>query len=55
MGSPKDQVRIQLTPEQKAQIKSATGKDAQALELSVTELEERIAPSGFGPKTSGHG
>ncbi len=55
MGGQKDQVRIQLTPEQKAQIKSATGKDAQALELSVTELEERIAPGGVITKTSGHG
>lgn len=49
MANPKEQVRIQLTPEQKAQIKSATGKNADALELSVSELEERIAPGGFGP------
>jgi phosphate transport system ATP-binding protein len=42
MSGSKDQVRIQLTPEQKAQIKNATGKDAAALELSVSELEERI-------------
>jgi uncharacterized small protein (DUF1192 family) len=33
-----------LSPEQKSQIKSATGKDAEAVELSVEELEERIAP-----------
>jgi len=49
MSNPKEQVRIQLTPEQKAQIKSVTGKSAEALELSVSELEERIAPSGFVP------
>lgn len=54
MSGQKDQVRIQLTPEQKAMIKTATGKDAEALELSVNELEERIAPSGGG-LTSGHG
>ena len=42
--SEKNQVRIELTEEQKAQIKAATGKDARALELGVEELEERIAP-----------
>jgi hypothetical protein len=44
MSSPKEPFRIQLSPEQKSQIKSATGKDAEAVELSVEELEERIAP-----------
>lgn len=48
MSNPKEQVRIQLTPEQKVMIKNATGKDAEALELSVLELEERIAPTGGG-------
>jgi uncharacterized small protein (DUF1192 family) len=37
-------VRIELTPEQKAQVKEATGKPADAVELSVQELEDRIAP-----------
>ena len=45
MSNPREQVRIELTPEQKAQIKNATGRNAEALELDVTELEERIAPS----------
>jgi hypothetical protein len=45
MKSNEKQVRIQLTPEQKAEIRNATGKDAEALELSPKELEERIAPS----------
>jgi uncharacterized small protein (DUF1192 family) len=40
----KDQIRIELTPEQQAQVRKATGKDAEAVELSVEELEERIAP-----------
>ena len=44
MSNPKEQVRIQLTPEQKAQVKGATSKDAEAIELTATELEERIAP-----------
>jgi hypothetical protein len=54
MSGQKDQVRIELTPEQKAMIKNATGKDAAALELSVSELEERIAPSGGGLTGGGH-
>jgi uncharacterized small protein (DUF1192 family) len=37
--------RIALTPEQKEQVRRATGKDAEAIELSVEELEERIAPA----------
>jgi len=44
MSNPKEQFRIELTPEQKSQVRKATGKDAEALELSVEELEERIAP-----------
>jgi hypothetical protein len=49
----KDQIRIELTPEQKAQVRKATGKNAEAVELSVEELEERIAPAilpGPAPK-----
>jgi uncharacterized small protein (DUF1192 family) len=38
-------LRITLTPEQKEQVRKATGKEAEAVELSVEELEERIAPS----------
>ena len=51
MSNPKDQLRIKLTPEQKAQVQAATGKDAEALELSVEELEERIAPGYVTPPT----
>jgi hypothetical protein len=50
MSNPKDQFRIELTPEQKATIRSATGKDAEAVELSVEELEERIAPGTAIPR-----
>jgi hypothetical protein len=39
--------RITLTPEQREQVRHATGKDAEALELSVEELEERIAPATY--------
>jgi uncharacterized small protein (DUF1192 family) len=35
---------MKLTPEQKDEIRKVTGKDADVIELSVEELEERIAP-----------
>ena len=44
MKTNKEIVRINLTPSQKDQIKEHTGKDAESLELKVSELEERIAP-----------
>jgi len=37
-------IRIQLTDEQKAQIEQATGRKGEAIEMSVEELEARIAP-----------
>jgi SNF2 family DNA or RNA helicase len=37
-------VRIELTPEQKQLIKQEVGKEGEAVELTVKELEERIAP-----------
>ena len=37
-------IRLTLTPEQKEQVRQATGKEAETVELSVEELEERIAP-----------
>lgn len=37
-------IRLELTEEQKAQVKAVTGKDAGTIELGVEELEERIAP-----------
>ena len=48
MSNESSQVRIPLTPEQRAMVKQATGKDAESLELSVSELEERIAPGKVG-------
>ena len=39
-----DVVRIDLTAEQKEQVKEATDKNADAIELTVQELEARIAP-----------
>jgi hypothetical protein len=40
-----EKLKLTLTSEQKEQIRKATGKDASTLELSVEELEERIAPT----------
>ena len=37
-------VRIPLTNVQTEQVRTATGREAEAFELSATELEERIAP-----------
>jgi len=37
-------IRIDLTTEQKQQLKAAIGKDAQAIELTLRELEQRIVP-----------
>jgi hypothetical protein len=44
MAESKEPVRIKLTPDQQKEVRKATGKNAEELELSVTELEERIAP-----------
>ena len=37
-------VRIDLTPEQKQLVKKEVGKEGDSVELTVKELEERIAP-----------
>jgi hypothetical protein len=41
----RDSFRITLTPEQRDQVRKATNKHAEAIELSVEDLEERIAPT----------
>jgi len=42
-GTPQP-IRIELTPEQKQQIRNATGQDIEAFEFTAEELEQRIAP-----------
>jgi hypothetical protein len=42
----KGPIRLTLTPEQQEEIRKLTGKLTDTLELSIMELEERIAP-GF--------
>lgn len=44
MKNEKEIVRIELTPDQKQQIEKETGKHVDAVELTTSELEERIAP-----------
>jgi hypothetical protein len=38
-------VQLKLTPEQQEEIRKVTGKMTDTLELSIMELEERIAPT----------
>lgn len=38
-------VRLNLNEEQKEQVREETGKEAEAIELTAKELEERIAPA----------
>ncbi len=45
----KEPIRIELTEEQKKQVRNATGKDASAIELTAEELEERVSPGRFNP------
>ncbi len=37
-------ISLKLTPEQRDTVRKVTGKQAEALELTAEELEERIAP-----------
>jgi hypothetical protein len=46
-------VRIELTDEQRNQSREATGKDANAIEFSAEELEERVAPISLPGKFDG--
>lgn len=39
-----DRIRIELTKEQRKQIRDAAGEDVSALEFTAKELEERVAP-----------
>ena len=39
-------IRVELTEDQRKQIKAASGEDVAALEFTAEELEQRIAPDG---------
>jgi hypothetical protein len=45
---PRQVVRVELTEEQKKQLREQTGQQIDALELSVEELEPRITPRSLG-------
>jgi len=44
----KEIVRIDLTQDQKEKVKSVTDKNAEAIEMTVQELEARITPLQLG-------
>jgi len=41
-------IRIELTESQKKQIREQTGEEVESVELTVEELEQRIAPRSIG-------
>jgi DNA-binding MarR family transcriptional regulator len=45
MPQDKKSITLTLTPEQQEQVRQATGKLTDTLEMSIMELEERIAPT----------
>jgi hypothetical protein len=44
MDTQSPRIRLDLTDEQRQQIKSLSGKDVSSLDLTIEELEARIAP-----------
>jgi len=44
MTKEQPRIRIELTTDQKKQIKDASGEDVTVLEFTAQELEDRIAP-----------
>ncbi len=45
MSETKGSVQLKLTPEQQEQVRQATGKLTDTLEMSIEELEQRIMPA----------
>jgi hypothetical protein len=45
MPEDKGSITLNLTPEQQEQVRQATGKLTDTVELNIMELEERIAPA----------
>jgi hypothetical protein len=44
MAKDKGSITLKLTPDQQEQVRKATGKLTDTLEMSIEELEERIMP-----------
>ena len=38
-------IRLELTPQQREEIRTLTGQEVEALEFSALELEQRITPA----------
>lgn len=41
-------IRIELTEAQRKELRDQTGQDVQVLELDLTEMEPRVAPTRIG-------
>jgi hypothetical protein len=41
-------IRIELTEAQRKELREQTGQDVQVLELDLTEMEPRVAPTRIG-------
>ncbi len=44
MAKSEGSIQLKLTPEQREQVRQATGKLSDTLEFSIAELKEQIAP-----------
>jgi len=44
MDTKRPSLRLNLSQEQRDLVRQATNRDAEAIELSIEELEQRIAP-----------
>jgi hypothetical protein len=49
MSKHKGLIELSLTPEQQERMRKQAGKAGHAMELSIMELEERIAPGWHTP------
>lgn len=47
MADPNQEIQIELTPEQQAEVEKITGRKSDTLRFNVRELEERIAPTKY--------
>ena len=46
--NPRNTVRIELTEEQRKQLREQTGQDLDTVELTVEQLEDRVVPRSIG-------
>lgn len=48
MESKQHTIRIELTEAQRKELREQIGQDVQVLELDLTEMEPRVAPTQIG-------